>query len=66
VARATYPLSRLVYINLNKAPGQPLSPVLREFARFILSRQGQQVILDEAIFLPLRASQVEQSLSQIN
>lgn len=55
VARGTYPLSRLVYLNVNKAPGKPLNPVLEEFARFILSREGQQVILDEAIFLPLRA-----------
>ena len=56
VARGTYPLSRLVYLNVNKAPGKPLSPVLDEFARFILSREGQQVILDEAVFLPLRAA----------
>jgi phosphate transport system substrate-binding protein len=66
VALATYPLSRLVYINLNKAPDQPLNPVVREFVRFVLSRQGQQVILDEAIYVPLRASQVERSLSLIN
>ncbi len=66
VASAAYPLSRLVYINLNKAPGQPLNPVIREFVRFILSRQGQQVILNEAIYLPLRDKQIEQSLSQIN
>ena len=55
VARGAYPLSRLVYLNVNKTPGRPLSPVLDEFARFILSREGQQVILDEAVFLPLRA-----------
>jgi len=66
VASATYPLSRVVYMNLNKAPGQALNPVIREFVRFILSRQGQQVILNEAIYLPLRASQVKQSLSQID
>ena len=57
VARAAYPLSRLVYINLNKAPGKALNPVLDEFVRFILSREGQQIILNEAIFIPLRAEQ---------
>jgi len=57
VARADYPLSRLVFVNLNRAPGKPLDPVLAEFVRFILSREGQQVILDEAVFLPLRAAQ---------
>ena len=57
VARAVYPLSRLIYVNLNKAPGKPLPPALEEFLRFILSREGQQAILDEKIFIPLRANQ---------
>ncbi len=61
VARADYPLSRVTYINLNKPPGQPLNPVLEEFTRFILSREGQQVVLDQALFLPLRASQADSS-----
>lgn len=61
VARGTYPLSRLVFLNANKTPGKPLNPILDEFARFILSREGQQVILDEAIFLPLRAPAAERS-----
>src|SRR6202521_6138606 len=48
VARATYPLSRVLYLNTNKAPGKPLSPALQEFLRFILSREGQQIVLNEA------------------
>ena len=66
VARGTYPLSRLVFLNANKPPGKPLSPVLDEFARFILSREGQQVILDEAIFLPLRAAAAERSRKSLD
>jgi phosphate transport system substrate-binding protein len=65
VARAAYPLSRLVYINLNKAPGRPLDPVLEEFVRFILSREGQQVVLDEAVFLPLRSEQAAGSRARL-
>lgn len=61
VARGIYPLSRLVYLNLNKNPAKPLNPVLDEFARFILSREGQRVILDQAIFLPLRADDAARS-----
>jgi phosphate transport system substrate-binding protein len=61
VARADYPLSRVTYINLNKPPGNPLNPALEEFTRFILSREGQQVVLDQAIFLPLRANQADDS-----
>ena len=61
VARAVYPLSRVLYFNVNKAPGKPLNPAVAEFLRYVLSREGQQAVLEEALFLPLRASQVEAS-----
>ena len=61
VASAAYPLSRLVYLNVNRAPGKPLAPALAEFLRFIVSRQGQQVVRDQAIYLPLRAAQARES-----
>ena len=61
VALATYPLSRLIYFNVNKAPGKPLPLALDEFLRFILGREGQQVVLDHASYLPLRAMQVQSS-----
>jgi phosphate transport system substrate-binding protein len=72
VARAAYPLSRLIYLNVNRAPGRPLNPVLAEFLRFVLSREGQQIVRDQAIYLPLRASQAvaaralfEQEIAQL-
>lgn len=40
-----YPLTRLVAIYFNKPPGKPLTPRLREFLRFVLSRRGQQDVL---------------------
>ena len=57
VAKAEWPLSRLVYCNINKSPTKPLDPVLSEWVRFILSKQGQEVVLQQAIYIPLRASQ---------
>jgi len=57
VALAKYPLTRLVYFNVNKEPGKPLPPALSELVRFILSKEGQQVVRDHGIFLPLRESQ---------
>jgi len=41
----------------SKAPGKPMNPMMEEFLRFVLSRDGQQVILDHARYVPLRASQ---------
>jgi phosphate transport system substrate-binding protein len=65
VALETYPLSRLVYFNINRPPGRPLAPGLAEFLRFILSKEGQQAVLDEAIFLPLRAKVASQARTQV-
>lgn len=65
VARADYPLSRLVFFNANRGPGRPLPPALAEFARFLVSREGQQVILDQGVFLPLRGGQAAASLGQL-
>ncbi|MGH8302901.1 MAG: PstS family phosphate ABC transporter substrate-binding protein, partial [Steroidobacteraceae bacterium] len=58
VALARYPLSRVVYANVNRSPGKALSPVVREFLRYILSRQGQEAVRQEGMFLPLREFQV--------
>jgi phosphate transport system substrate-binding protein len=65
VARADYPLSRLIFLNVNRAPGKPLPPVMAEFIRYILSRQGQDQIRDHAIFIPLRARQISDARALI-
>jgi phosphate transport system substrate-binding protein len=56
VAAQTYPLSRTIYMFVNKKPGEPLNPVLREFIRYALSREGQQAVVDGSIFTPLPAA----------
>ncbi len=66
VAAARYPLSRLVYVNVNQKPGGLVSPAMQEFLRFVLSRQGQQVVLDQGVFLPLRGFQAATALSSVD
>ncbi|TAN06610.1 MAG: phosphate ABC transporter substrate-binding protein, PhoT family [Rhodanobacteraceae bacterium] len=61
VASAAYPLSRLIYANVNLKPGTRLPKGEEEFLRFILSRQGQQIVLDQGVFLPLRSFQASQA-----
>jgi phosphate transport system substrate-binding protein len=63
VARADFPLSRVFYLVVAKRPERPLAPALDAFARFLLSREGQGIVLEQGVFLPLRASQAAQSLS---
>ena len=50
----TYPLSRPLYLTLDRPPGAGLSPLHREFLRFVLSRQGQEFVV-QAGFYPLSA-----------
>jgi phosphate transport system substrate-binding protein len=58
VALARYPLSRLIYANVNRHPGKALPPATEEFLRFILSRQGQEAVRQEGMYMPLREFQV--------
>ena len=48
--------ARTIYIFVNREPGKPLDPVLREFIRYALSREGQQAVVDDGIFTPLPAA----------
>lgn len=43
-AKGTYPLSRYLYVYINKAPNKDLAPMDREFIRFVLSKQGQKIV----------------------
>jgi len=51
--RRTYPLTNAVYIYINRPPGKPISPRVREFLSYILSRQGQQSVVEDGMYLPL-------------
>ena len=33
-----YPLARFLYVYVNKAPGKPLDPLVREFVKLMLSQ----------------------------
>ncbi|MBX3749935.1 MAG: substrate-binding domain-containing protein [Opitutaceae bacterium] len=55
----TYPLVTSVYIYLNRPPGQPLPPRLREFLTFILSREGQAAVAEDGMYIPLNAEALQ-------
>ena len=52
-----YPLVRFLYVCVNKPPRQPLRGPAAEFLRFLLSREGQQVVADGGN-IPLDAATV--------
>lgn len=59
-----YPLSRFLYVYINKAPGKPLPPLTAEFVKLVLSRQGQEVVVKDG-YIPLPAGVAERELSKI-
>ena len=65
VLNQKYPLSRVIYIYINKAPGKPLDPKVSEFLKFVLSAKGQNDVVKEGIFLPLPPSMVKEELAKL-
>jgi phosphate transport system substrate-binding protein len=55
IASGRYPLQRYLYIYVNRKPGLPLDPLMSEFLRFILSREGQSLVSKDG-YLPLPPS----------
>jgi phosphate transport system substrate-binding protein len=54
----TYPLTRYLYIYVNKKPNQPMAPLDAEFIKMVLSKTGQQVVIKDG-YIPLPAKVVE-------
>jgi phosphate transport system substrate-binding protein len=42
-----------------------LPPAVEEFLKFVLSRQGQALVRQEGVFLPLRAGQVAEARARL-
>lgn len=58
VATGKYPLARFLYIYINKAPGQPVDPLVQEFAKYIFSKEGQEVVVKDGYY-PVSAQIVD-------
>ena len=60
----SYPLARFLYVYINKAPDKPLEPLVKEFIKFIMSREGQEVVIKDGYF-PLTADLVAKELANL-
>lgn len=60
----SYPLSRFLYVYVNKAPNKPLAPLEAEFVKLVLSQQGQQVVVKDG-YIPLPAKVAEKALKDL-
>jgi phosphate transport system substrate-binding protein len=60
----SYPLSRFLFVYINRAPGKPLDPLVREFARLMLSREGQEAVVKDGYF-PIPATVAKEELNKV-
>jgi phosphate transport system substrate-binding protein len=60
----TYPMTRYLYVYVNKKPNEPLAPLELEFMKMVLSKTGQQVVIKDG-YIPLPAKVVEKSLTTL-
>ena len=62
-ATGKYPLSRFLYVYVNKHPNKPLAPMEREFIKMILSKTGQGIVAKDG-YVPLPAKVVMADLEK--
>jgi phosphate transport system substrate-binding protein len=64
VLSGEYPLARFLYIYVNRQPGKALDPLVGEFVAFVLSREGQQIVIKDG-YLPLNAGLASEEAARI-
>lgn len=54
----SYPLSRFLVIYVNKKPGEALDPLTKEFVKFIVSQEGQEIVVKDGYYpIPAKVSE---------
>ena len=60
----SYPMSRFLYVYINKAPGKALDPLTRELVKLVVSREGQEGVVKDGYF-PIPATIAKEELNKI-
>ena len=60
-----YPLARFLYVYVNRPPNEKLPALTEQFLRFVLSREGQEVVIKDG-YLPLPVGIVNEELAKLN
>ncbi len=59
-----YPLSRYLYVYVNKHPNKPLAPKEAEFLKMVLSQSGQKIVEKDG-YIPLPTKVVNKELNKL-
>lgn len=66
VQSRAYPLSREVYYYTNRPVGGKVDPLVAEYIRFVLSRQGQELVQKDGKYLPLIPEVAERQIRKLD
>ncbi len=64
VLNGKYPMSRMLYIYVAKQPGKPIPKVVEEFIKYVLSKEGQEIVVKDG-YDPLTAKMLEGQLHSL-
>ncbi|MDZ4817301.1 MAG: PstS family phosphate ABC transporter substrate-binding protein [Verrucomicrobiota bacterium] len=59
-----YPISRYLYVYVNKDPNKGLDPVTREFVKYVLSKEGQSLVSKDGYY-PVTSSKAQEILKEV-
>ena len=59
-----YPLSRFLYVYINKQPGKAVEPMVAQFIKLVYSKEGQEIVIKDGFF-PITAEVAQQELSKL-
>ncbi|MFD2164672.1 PstS family phosphate ABC transporter substrate-binding protein [Thalassotalea euphylliae] len=59
-----YPLSRYLYVYVNKHPNKPLDPMTAEFLKMVMSQSGQKIVEKDG-YIPLPNSVVQKEFKKL-
>ena len=65
VVTGKYPLSRYLYLNIVKNPSKKLDPLVKEFLKYVLSYEGQQIVIKDG-YLPLSEKVIKEELKKLD
>jgi phosphate transport system substrate-binding protein len=61
-----YPLGRIIPAEIDRVPGQPVDSAVKEFLRYILSREGQEDIVRNGKYLPMQPEAAERERKKLD
>lgn len=60
-----YPLGRIIPAEIDRKPGQPVDPAVREFLTYLLSQEGQGEIVRNGKYLPMQPALAARQLEKL-